>query len=183
MRVALKCRAEVAFFLQAAHTKSTHADKDEHFDAAITAIDAGNWDTQLLQGSDTTFKMCDLATITLEKISTGVSVTEKKLEKARKKSDNNLAKQLSLKEAEVQRLESEFKHTEAKAQNLKAQEDEALAKIISLKSEVKDFFVSAGSSQEKALLERNLDVIFVRDSSKLNAENLPFFAEILSPEG
>ena len=122
-------------------------------------------------------------TITLEKISTGVFVTEKKLEKACRKSDNNLAKQLSLKEAEVQRLESEFKHTKAEAQNLKAQKDEALAKIISLKSEVKDFFVSAGSSQEKALLERNPDVIFVRDSSKLNAENLPFFADILSLEG
>ena len=101
MCVALKRCAEVALFLQAAHTKSTHADKDKHFDAAITAIDAGNWDTQLLQGSDTTFKMCDLATITLEKISTGVSVTEKKLEKAHKKSDSNLAKQLFLKEAEV----------------------------------------------------------------------------------
>jgi len=42
-------------------------------------------------------------------------LTEKKLEKACKKNDNNLAKQLSLKEAEVQRLEFEFKHTEAEA--------------------------------------------------------------------
>ena len=57
--------------------------------------------------------MCDLAIITLEKISIGVSVTKKKL--PHKKNNSNLAKQLFLKETKVQKLKSEFKCTKAKA--------------------------------------------------------------------